>query len=793
MKILRRILLFLLLIIFIAATASYIYLKRQAPQYNGTLEVENIEKETEVLFDEYGIPHIYADNAEDAYFAFGYVHAQERLFQMELIRRLIAGRMSELLGEPLVKTDKYFLTLGVRKQAERMAEIHLSERKTPMQKEAGAYLDGINHFINTGTSPLELTMLGIPKEPYTAVDLFSTMIYMSMAFTGGFKTDIILDQVKNKFGEQYLEDWFMNSTDFLKNRGVVMDSLTVLKESLSLQESFPDNFLPIWDGSNAWLIAPSRSKSGKTITANDTHIPFSQPSVWYEAHLEYPGFSFYGNFLAGVPFAAIGHNKDVSWGLTIFPMDITDLYREKVNPENRNEVWENDHWVAMEVRKETIKVKGGEDISLEVKSTRHGPVINDVFENMGEQPVSLWWSLYGLPGESTTAFYQLAHAKNIIEARKAAALNDFLGLNIMYGDKDGNIAWWASGKIPKRATHINPNTFLDGASGEDELLGYYNFSENPTIENPASGIIVSANQEPPAVNGFVYPGYYVPMGRFDRISELLSQKEKWDIEELKVIHADNTSAIHADNAHHFARELKKSTTFESDPLLDILANWQGDYPLDGNAAVIYTKLVYYITEYAMLDELGDIAFKEAVVSYNYKSGFPKLIHNVNSPWWDDISTSDVKETQSDIFKKAFLQTSEDLKTQLGDDHNSWKWADVHTLTHVHAIGRKEPFDKIFNVGPLAAPGGNGVPNKQQYRLNADGKYEVSGGPALRILLDFADVENSININPTGQSGNFMSPHYNDQAKMYNEVAYRKQKMNRASIEQNAKKLVFSPK
>lgn len=790
MKLLRKIFFLLVILLVIAAVSGYFYLNNQAPQYSGEIQSDKIQGETEILFDEYGIPHIYAENAEDAYFALGYAHAQERLFQMTLISRLVAGRMSEFLGEPLIKTDKYFRTMGVHKQAERMAKIHFSERKTPRQKEAGAYIDGVNHFMNMGNSPIEFKLLGIEKEPFTEVDVFSNLIFTSMAFIGGHKSDIILEQIKNSLGDAYLEDLFMNSANYQQDRGIVQDSILLSDQALSLNTIFPDQFLPTWDGSNAWVIAPSRSKSGKVITANDTHIPFSQPSVWYEAHLEYPGFSFYGSYLAGVPFAAVGHSKDVSWGLTIFIMDIVDLYVEKINPEDDTQAWENDHWADMAIRQERIKVKDGETVEFDIKTTRHGPIMNDVVENLGDKPVSLWWSLFDLPGDAVNCFYDLAHAKNMAEAKNAAALNDYLGLNILYGDKDGNIAWWASGKIPKRPAHVNPAVFLDGASGADEYLGFYDFSENPMIENPESGVIVSANQEPHAVNGFVYPGYYVPNGRFDRITDLLSQKEKWSIDELKAVHADNTSAIHADNAHFFARKLQEIDEFKTNEILDILVNWSGDYPLESTAAVIYTKLVYYLTDYILRDELNEEAFKEAIGSYSFKNSFPKFTQNPDSPWWDDVTTSDVKETQMDILTKAFKQTSSDLVAQLGADHTQWKWKNVHTLTHVHTIGRKEPFDKVFNVGPMAAPGGNGVPNKQQYTLSPDGKYEITSGPALRILVDFADLENSININPTGQSGNFMSPHYSDQAKMYNEVVYRKQKMNRQDIEKDARKLVF---
>jgi penicillin amidase len=791
MKIFRRVLFLLLAVALIALAFGYRFLQKQAPKYEGTITAKEIKADTEVLFDEFGIPHIYADNAEDAYFALGYIHAQERLFQMELIRRLISGRMSELLGDELVETDKYFLTLGVREEAKRMARIRFSERETQIQKEGWAYLDGVNYFINTGNMPLEFTMLGIEKEPYTPEDMYSTIIYMAMAFTNGYKIDIVLEEVKKNYGAAYLEDWFMNYTGYDKNKEVAADSLELSKEALSFIDPFPDMVLPVWEGSNAWVVGPSKTKSGKVITANDTHIPFSQPSVWYEAHLEYPGFSFYGNYLAGVPFAPVGHNKDISWGLTIFPMDITDLYKERINPENPDQVWEDDHWAPMEVVQKTIKVKDGEGVSLTVKKTRHGPIMNEVMDGLGDAPVSLWWSLFELPNNSVGAFYDLAHASNIDTARKAAADNDILGLNIVYGDKDGNIAWWASGKIPKRPDHVNPTRFLDGASGKDEPLGYYDFSDNPQMENPESGILVSANHEPDPVNGQRYAGYYLPKGRFNRITELLSAKDDWTIEDMQKIHGDNTSAIHMMNAKKIVEVLENSGLSPGEmKLLDLLTGWEGDHALDGKAPIVYSKFLYYMTEVGLMDELGDVAFDEVLRSFSYRISIPTFINNPDSPWWDDISTADVKESQKDVFKRAFELTAEHLYAGLGDDVSQWNWGQVNTLTHVHPIGRKKPFDRIFNVGPFPTLGGNGVVNKQEHKLSPGHENIVKSGPALRILLDFDDIHHSLNVNPTGQSGNIMSPHYADQAEMYVDVKYHIQKTDRKEIEQNVRKLVF---
>ena len=246
----------------------------------------------------------------------------------------------------------------------------------------------------------------------------------------------------------------------------------------------------------------------------------SQPSVWYEAHISYPGFDFYGNYLAGVPFGVIGHSRDLGWGLTIFPFDGIDLYREKSNPENENQVWANDHWEDLEIQDEVIKVKDAEDILFKRKVSRHGPVINAVASELDSNemhPITFWWNYLQGPTKNLEAIYEMNHASNMEEAKAGAAKIDFIGLNVVYGDKEGNIAHWAAGRIPKRPEHVNSKFILDGASGKDEIVGFYDFSENPIRENPEKGFLASANNDPGYIGTNYYSGYYCPPNRYNRI------------------------------------------------------------------------------------------------------------------------------------------------------------------------------------------------------------------------------------------------------------------------------------
>lgn len=787
MKLLKRIFGALIILMLLGAGIGYTYLKKQTPVYSGDLKIAGLEATTEVLFDDFGVPHIYAHSGEDAYLALGYLHAQERLFQMELIKRLISGRLAEILGPDLIETDTYYRTLGMRKEAERLANEQLANASPQMKKEFMAYLKGINNFIQEGTTPVEFKLLGMDKEAYTSTDAFCTLVYMAMGFANGYESDIILQQIHQKFGPEYLKDWYCNYENFVPYSH--SDSLQIGE---IITPILGKSTIPIWTGSNAWTISPEKSKSGRALFANDTHIGFSQPSVWYEAYLEYPGRKFYGDYLAGVPFAPIGHNEDISWGMTIFPVDITDIYKEKINPENPNQYWFVDHWKDMEVYAETIRVKGEDDINIEVKRTHHGPIINEVFDNMENQAASFWWTLYHLPANSFTCFYNMGHASNIDEARSAAATNDILGLNIMYADKEDNIAWWASCKIPKRPEHVNAALFLDGASGKDELLGYYDFSENPQEENPERGYIVSANNEP-VFDSTRFAGYYLPQNRYERLSKLIAAKDNWDVESMKSLQADITSDRYAIVSNYLAQVLSQNKALSSyAEHIELLKNWKGEYNKNSAAAVLYTKLQYWISFMALSDELGDDAFNDIIEDYTYLKSYPLLVQNENSPYWDNITT-DQKENQKQILEEAFIKSIKELNEQFGKDTKKWNWGTIHRLTHHHAIGKKKPFDKIFNVGDFEMPGGDDSPNKLKYKPSPDGVYPITGGAALRILMDFADIEHSLNILPTGQSGNFMSPHYDDQAAMFAHNEYHVQIMRRDELEKTGKTLILRPK
>ena len=542
MKIIKWIFISLVILIILVLAAGYFWLRSTAPVYSGQLQLKGLNQNVEIVFDDYGVPHIYAQNAHDAYMAMGYVQAQERLFQMEMIRRVTSGRLSELLGEKFIDTDKTMLTLSIRNMAERSAEKHFNEIDAPYKKETLAYLKGVNSFIENGNLPIEFRLLNFKPEPFEPVDVYTAIGYMSLSFTSALSQEPLVTEILNKLGEEYLFDFDLDSISHQDNYNDNIDTDNEYSETLTL--TLDELIIPVWYGSNNWVLSADRSKSGKVLLANDTHIKYSQPAVWYEAYMEYPGFSMGGYYLATVPFAIIGHNDLLAWSTTIFPFDNMDLYLEKQNPDNPDQVWVDDHWEDYKKVVTQIPVKDKDPVKFEINHTRHGPVINDIYKNIAtkdDPPVSLWWALNEVESTVMEALYLINNAKNIDDFEYAMQYIDLIGMNMVYGDAEGNIALWSAGSIPIRPEHVNSKIILDGASGNDEILGYYPFEKNPKIINPEDGFITTSNDKPVRVDGILYPGYYTTGIRADRIKKLINSKDKWSLEELKAVQNDNVS------------------------------------------------------------------------------------------------------------------------------------------------------------------------------------------------------------------------------------------------------------
>jgi len=799
-----RLALWLALIAFAGvAITIFVYLQFQKPTLNGEISFKKLQEPVSVDFDQYGIPHIYAKNEADAFRALGYLHAQDRLFQMEMIRRVAAGRLSEILGEKTLSIDRFFRTLDLEILANQQVQKNFQNPDAPFQKAALAYLEGINEYIENGKTPLEYSLLGIPKNKFSPKDFYLIGAYMAFSFADAFREDPIVYKIQKKYGQKHLDDlvtgWTADNQKIPTKNFQFPDTVQTdtLQENVTAQISqILDNLpIPLLEGSNAWVISGKKTISGKPILENDTHIAFSQPSVWYEAHLECPELSFYGNFLAGFPFAQIGHNRALGWGVTMFENDDVDFYEEKIE---NGQVFYKGNWVKLEVRKDTIKVKGGENLVIEIKKTPHGILINDALEilDKNQTPIALWWTYMQTDTRHLQASYQMAHAKNIAQFKEAVATVTAPGLNYMYADTANNIAWWAAAKLVKRPAHVLSKTFLNGYNGQDEPLGWYDFSENPQSENPPTGFVYSANNQPDTTSaGALLAGYYLPEHRAKRIVQFLESPKKWSVEDVQKMTYDGVAPNYPDEAKLLLEKINPKTLQKSEnsqKVAQLLKAWQGEHDFSQVAPTVFYKWWYWILEKTMKDELGEKDFETFLKSYLMKRTFSEIIKNQKSVWWDNISTKTV-ESQEQIISEAFEQTILDLENQFGKNTAEWTWDKAIFLEHPHPLGKVAVLDKIFNVGDFKMPAGMEVINNMNFLLNKDGIYKTTSGAAVRRVIDFSKPEFSWNILPTGQSGNLMSPHYADQAKLFADGEFRPQMMHASDIAKSSKnKLIFRP-
>ena len=793
MKKIKKVLLGLLAVVVLLVLGLCIYGFYLKPKYEGEVQLKNIEKETPVYFDEFGVPHIYADNSKDAMETLGYVHAQDRLWQMELMRRIAPGRLSEIFGSVALKNDTFFAGLGIEEAS--AVAIATLDKKSPSYQLTLAYLDGINQYIEEGKTPVEFQLIGVKKEKFTLKDVYNIFGYMSFSFAMAQKSDPLLTDIRNKYGMDYLKDFgidgFFNTTRIKNAKEKPQEYSAIAKSIASLLEQSP---IPPFIGSNSWVIAPEKTKNGKVIFANDPHIGFSQPGTWYEAHLVTPDFELYGCYLAGTPFPLLGHNRDYAYGLTMFENDDIDLYQEENDAKDAKKYKTPTGFKNYEIRKKIIKVKDTSDVILNLKVSRHGPIVNDLMDGLNKnQPVALSWIYTQQPIQILDAVYILSHAKNKEDFHKGVALIAAPGLNVMYGDAKGNVAWWATGKLYKHNKGVNTNFILNGASGHDDITEYLDFSKNPSAVNPDWKYVYSANNQPEPIDGFLYPGYYLPEDRARRITQLLDPKSNWDKEAVSKMMFDNTSAV----APEVVQELISNVDYNSlskneKEAITILKAWKGSNNLEDVAPTIYNKWIYLYLKNTFEDELGSANFKQFLGTHIMKQIIAKQMANENSLWWDNIATKGKKETRSQVLSKSFKESILALDKQLGNSVSGWTWNKVHTLEHQHPLGKVAALRPYFNVGPFAVSGSTEVINNLFFDFTEDGNYVVKGGPSTRRIIDFSDVENSWTILPTGQSGNPLSSHYNDQAELYNAGKFRKMKMNKEEIIKTSTKLVFIP-
>jgi penicillin amidase len=810
-KLLAVSLLTLLIALLLAAALGYGYARGKLPQRDGELYLRGLAAPVQVRWDERGVPHIQARNETDLYRALGFLHAQDRLFQMELMRRLAKGELAEILGPKLLETDKLFRTLGLRAQAE--VRVRAINPRHPSWPVLQAYLDGINEFQETRPLPLEFEILGIQNPlPYSAEDTLAVTGYLAYSFAAALRTEPVLTYVRDRLGPDYLRifdvDWnplgvLSPQARLLGQAGTDQDKTgkpqpqhpplaalsdadwrTLARVGEVSREAMELAGVPVMEGSNAWAIAGQRTASGKTMLAGDPHIAFSLPAVWWEAHLTVPaaantpGFELYGHFQALSPYALLGHNSRFGWSLTMFQNDDMDLVALRPNPANPRQVWYQGQWVDLGMRQEVIEVKGGEPEPLQIRQSPYGPVINQMFaDTLGTSasatPIALWWALYEAENPIIEAFYELNRADTLAKARQAASKLHVPGLNIVWANAAGDIGWWAAAKLVQRPAGVNPTFILDSTKGQADKPGYYRFADNPQEENPARGYIVSGNQQPLPRSGVPVYGYYNNPERTRRLDFVLSSKRSgWTTADSQALQLDEQSDYPARILRPLLPLLREAVqratdnTTEQKVLVDQLGEWDGRHEAGSITATVYNQFVYELARAALADELGPVFFNNLLRTRAIDAALTRLVLDENSPWWDDRETPYDKETRADTVALAWEATLAHLVKMHGQSAiNRWAWSTNHQLTHNHPLGQVQPLHLLFNAGPYPVSGGHEMPNHLNHGIGP-APWSVHNGPSTRRVIDFAAPGQAQGINPVGQSGVLFDRHYKDQAVDY---------------------------
>lgn len=793
MKRLKKLLKIVVALVIVLLLGIWLFTRSLHPTYNGELTINNLSDKVIVYYDDIGVPHINAQNEKDAYTALGYVHAQDRLWQMEVVRRIAAGRLAEIFGKELVRTDKFFSGLGIEAAATKAIE-KLDKNGKPYQL-AQAYLDGINQFVENGPTPLEFYLVGVEKEKYTLKDVYNVFGYMAFSFAVAHKTDPLLTEIKEKLGEKYLKEL----------DGAAYENLTVIKNGQNPEirasyakaiHSIMDN-LPVapFIGSNSWVIGPEKTKNGKVIFANDPHIAFSQPSVWYENHIKTPTYEMYGFNLALTPFPLLGHNRKYAYGLTMFENDDVDFYYEKELPNDSTKYQTASGVQSYKFIEKRIRIKGEQDTVYKIKVSQHGPIMNGLIDFIDDKrPIAMQWIYTKLDNELLAVAYEMSHAKSLSDFKIGASKLHAPGLNIMYGDASDNIAWFASGKLYKYRDSLNTRIILDGASGKDEIISYLDFEQNPQAINPDWHYVYSANNQPDSIAGMLYPGYYLAEDRARRIENILDAKNDFTKEDVAKMINDVTSVTAPEIIQNLTKTLDVSMLSVSEKkALEVLKQWDGVFEKKKVGPVVYNRFWYEFVKNTYKDEMQD-GFAQFVGTPLEEKAVASQAKKEVSVWWDDITTKDKVETKQEIVTKSFQNAIAFLQNQLGANVANWKWERVASVEYEHPIGKAGGMlRKIFNVGPFATDGGDQVINNQIYRIDSTGYYTIKAGPSTRRVVDFSDVENSLAILPTGQSGNVFSPHYKDQAERYLNGKFVKMMLNQQGIEKLPNVLILLPR
>lgn len=799
-------------------------LRRSVPQMNGQLRMAGLTAPVEIIFDAYGVPHVYARDVDDAWFAVGVLHARERLWQMELYRRASSGRLSEVLGPTTLRVDKRFVGLGLRRAA-----ADEWQTATPLVRAAlERYCRGINAAVaemGRWRRPPEFLALGIEPEPWTPVDSLSVARLLSWRLAENRWGELVRGRLTGAIGaadaNRLMGVWPAKAPTIVDAGRPVPPVAASPMPGLPWAAAGPaagtvaaaDPLPPglAWldvgaraGGSNSWVLAPRRSATGRPLLANDPHLAVEMPSIWYEVHLVAAGLDVTGVTLPSAPFVIIGHNARMAWGLTNTGIDVQDFYVEDVDMTRRQYLFRG-QWLPLRSTTVEIGVRGqAQPTAFEYFSTRHGPLLYTEAEwetppdlaglagRVTPRPLALRWETRG---ETAGGFEAINRASNWAEflagVRRFAAPSQ----SFVYADVDGHIGYAMSGRVPLRSGG-DGGVPSRGWTGEQDWVGTAPVERLPAVLDPPSGHVITANAEiDPTWPGVMTRDWTAPF-RTIRIAERLAGRATLDQAALSAIQLDVRSVaaepiLAAVEAAAASPRYAKADA-DARVSIDRLRLW--DRQVDGRPVVtLYQAFVRALWRRTFADELDAAVYKE-LFEYGSSERFVGLYAIVDDPsarWWNDIVTIDHRETRDDIVLLAAADALVELRTSLGQESN-WAWDRVHTVTFRHTLSAGGfALHWFFSRGPVPQPGDSWTVRKTS--INDREPYAIIDLPSYRQVLDVGNWDQSLSVNTTGQSGHPMSPHYFDQNALWSTGRYRTVPFSRAAVEKaRVSRLMLTP-
>jgi len=762
----------ILAVIIIAVLFGFSRLNRY--QQEGTLTLPGLKETTTVVRDEKGMAYIYAQNPDDAFMALGFISAQDRLFQMELIRLLATGRISEMIGEKGEPVDIRMRTIGFHRQGKRQAGILAPEAKFSIQK----YIDGINAYIKNSVHEyhLEFKLAGLKPDLWDLNDVLAIMYLMSWNSAANIETEIIAQMLVEKVGMEKAKEIFplnLNPDDpspgsaSSKTQAYEASAINLASDQ-TLLAYLPDRSLHV--GSNNWANGPQFSPGGKPIVANDPHLDARiLPGPWYPCGLITPEFRMVGAGIPGIPAIVVGRNEHIAVGVTNSYGDAQDLYVETMDPQDPNRYLEGDKSLPFEILTEKIIIKdkdapgGKKEKEIKIKLTKRGPVVSGVLPGLKTQKVvTVRWAPFETMGPFL-GIERLMSSRSIADVRQALSQFDIMMLNFVFADKEGNIGWIASGKLPIRSPGDGTVPYVVKDS-KDNWIGWIPFDRMPQIYNPPRGWVGTCNHN---TTGRDYPYYYSshasPSYRYRRLIQLMEKTGEKSVVDHWQFQRDAMNLMAKEIAPLMAKALMAHG--DTKELGIILSKWDYvDHP-DQSAPTIF-QAVY--REFALLvfkDELGeDLAKNMLKVWYFWQERLQQMVLAGTSPWFDNVATKDAKETRDALFHQAALLAAEKLKATLGKDPKEWKWGKVHTIEFVSPI-RREGFGKrLLGDGPHAFPGSGETLCRGIYEFKDP--FQVTLSASLRMVADLSDDDKVLAVLPGGVSGRLFHPHNKDQIKAF---------------------------